>query len=144
MIVPVTLFKVAAFIPDVTQPELVYFDANLRSPVTLTLQFSEAVMFTDMTQSTLVLQNSASNPSNTLTLTGAETITQTSLDQFEVILTPEHTTRLLIDNSIASNVSSFFIAISQGGVSDFSNNPVVTITSTAAQRVRYLCKFHCQ
>ena len=141
-IIPVTSFKVASFIPDVTQPELVYFDANLRSPVTLTLQFSEAIMLNDRTQSTLVLQNSASNPSNTLTLTGAETITRTSLDQFEVILTPEHTTRLLIDNSIASNVSSFFIAISQGGVSDFSNNPVVTITSTAAQRVRYLCKFH--
>ena len=142
MIIPLTLFKVATFIPDVTQPELVYFDANLRSPVTLTLQFSEAIMFTDMTQSTLVLQNSASNPSNTLTLTGAETITRISLDQFEVILTPEHTTRLLIDDSIASNVSSFFIAISQGGVSDFSGNPIVTITSTAARRVRYLCKSH--
>ena len=142
MIIPLTLFKVATFIPDVTQPELVYFDANLRSPVTLTLQFSEAIMLTDMTQSTLVLQNSASNPSNTLTLTGAETITRISLDQFEVILTPEHTTRLLIDDSIASNVSSFFIAISQGGVSDFSGNPIVTITSVAAQRVRYLCKSH--
>ena len=144
MIEPATLLRVATFLPDVTQPQLVYFDANLRSLGRLTLQFSEAIWVTDTTQATLALQNTASNPSTVITLSSTETITMTGLDQFEITLTPEHTNQLLIDASIALSVDSLFITISQGGVLDFNSNPVAVVPSNAAQRARYFCKFHVQ
>lgn len=139
---PATSIGVATFLPDVTQPQLVHFDVNLRSLGRLTLLFSEAIWVTDTAQATLALQNTASNPTTVITLTSAETITNIGLDQIEIGLTPEHTNQLLIDTSIASSVDSFFITISQGGVLDFNNNPVVVVPSSEAQRARYFCKLH--
>lgn len=136
--------RVRIFTPDSIQPVLLYFNLDLSVAGILQLKFSEAISYTTSTPATVVLQDTSVNPSQALPLTVVDMfITLPSLDTVEIRVRQELLLILLRNPSIATTTDQLYISLSNNnGFRDFSGNNIVSIPSSQAQRVQYICKWN--
>ena len=139
-----TAAQATVYSGDFEPPQLINFDIDLtdNTNARITLWFNEPIPLAPTTiLPALSLQNARSNPTVTLTLSAQlDTLSQTAFNQLQITLRSSFATRLLTDPDIGTSVDTLYVAITNGGITDYSGNDVVVIPSNDARRVRYICK----
>ena len=129
------------FVPDTTDPRLLYFDIDLNSGV-LTLVFDETVLATSLNLSAVMLKDTPDNiTNNTYTLTDGTWAFEDSTE-ISVVLSFYDLNQIKKIRGLASvspvndSIGNTFISISANAVVDMNGNHVVEIPASSAMEVR--------
>ena len=121
-ILPVTLY-----VPDLTNPNLVAFSADLNLG-TLTLNFDEPVNASTLNPTGISL---LSGVDEVLTLSGGNTTSDNGL-QIVVFITDDDLNEIKVFEDLYTDDSNVYIALDPSTISDMNNNPVNAITALNA------------
>ena len=126
-VVPRNGFKVVAYNPDSTGPELIGFSVNMSSAV-FDLTFSETVRVSTVSVSALTLHHFFAPPSTDFSITGGSILTGVNGLTLKFSLTPEELDQIKRITNLYTTRSNSFLSSTSSLIRDMDNNSLVPVS----------------